>query len=219
MATNKEKTIQQLMSALSDVETWQPYELKFFGPSTRTISFFGEVDRNATLAFISQVLHLVEEAEDEPITVWLNTEGGSLTDGLAIYDCLKNIPCPVIIYTTGICASAGLIILSAGDYRVASQSCTFYYHEPVISETAVTSAKDMQQLKDYYASCKNKMNEIIKETTGIKKKLWDKYFEGSTSYYFNSQQALKINLIDKIAASGKLDFEFSEEEDDEEYDE
>lgn len=219
MSTNREKTIQQLMAALSDVETWQAYETKYFGPSTRTLSLFGEIERPTALTFISQVLHLAEEAEDEPITVWLNTEGGSLTDGLAIYDCLKNISCPVVVYATGICASAGLIILSAGDYRVASQSCTFYYHEPIISETAVTSAKDMQQLKDYYSSCKNKMNEIIKETTGIKKKLWDKYFEGSTAYYFDSEKALKINLIDKIAVSGKLDFEFTEQEDDEDYDE
>ena len=161
MSTSKEKTIQQLIAVLSDVETWQPYEAKFFGPSTRTVSFFGEVNRPSVLTFISQILHLVEDAEDEPITVWLNTEGGSLTDGLAVYDCLKNIPCPVIIYATGICASAGLIILSAGDYRVASQSCTFYYHEPVIGETGISSSKDMQQLKDYYSSCKNKMTHSL----------------------------------------------------------
>ena len=206
----KEQLLTQLLS-LQDIDAWQPYETKFFGSSVRSLSFFGDVSKERAQTFISQLLHLCEEDEEEPITVWLNTSGGSLTDGLAIYDTIKNISCPVLIYTTGLCASAGLIILCAGDYRIATESTVFYYHQPVMDDTSINSSKDMDELQKFYNFSREKMDGIIKQKTKLRKATWNKYFEGKTSYYFSSKDALKFKLIDKIAESNKLEFELQEE--------
>lgn len=209
--STKQQMLEQLMM-MQDIESWQQFEYKYFGPTTRSIQFFGPVCKDTAAPFISQLLHLSEEEPDEPITVWLNTEGGSLTDGLAIYDCIVNIPSPVQVIVTGLCASAGLIILSAADYRLATASSTFYYHQPVMEDNMVNSIKDMDELQKYYKSCKDKMDQIIRNRIKMKKASWNKNFEGKTSYYFFTEDALKYNLIDKIVPSSKLEFEIQEED-------
>jgi ATP-dependent Clp protease, protease subunit len=207
--SSKNEILQQLLS-IQEIEPWQQFEYQYFGPTTRTISFFGPVCKETTAPFISQLLHLAEEDSETPIVIWLNTEGGSLTDGLAIYDTIVNLSCPVEILVTGLCASAGLIILSAGDYRLATKSSTFYYHQPVIEDSMINSIKDMDELQKYYKSCKDKMDEILKSRTKMRKQSWSKNFEGRTSYYFFTEDALKYKLIDKIVESDKVEFEIQE---------
>lgn len=204
MASKKE-ILQHIMS-MSDSEVWQPYEFQYFGPSTRCLSFFSEVNKESAHVLISQILQLEEDDPDESITIYLNTTGGSITDGLAIYDVLTDCSCPVLIYATGLCASAGLIILSAGDYRYASKSCTFYYHQPVMEDASVNNLKDMEELQKYYLYSKEKMDGIIKSRTKMKRGIWNKNFEGKTSYYFSSREAIDFNLIDKIGESRKIEF-------------
>lgn len=204
----KQSILNELASLLSEIETWQPYELKYFGPTSRNIPIFGEINRQVALSSISQILHLSYENPDEPITIWLNTEGGSITDGFAIYDAIKNVEAPVIVYATGSCASAGLIILCAGDYKIATKNCTFFYHEPVFQDSTVSSLKDMDQLQEYYQRCKEQTNEIFKKTTKMKKQIWSKNFEGKTSFYFTSEEALGYKFIDMIAESEKQEFKF-----------
>ena len=209
--TSKQDILQQLL-LMQDIEVWQQFETKYFGSTTRNIAFFGPVCKETTLPFISQLLHLSEEDPEEPIVVWLNTEGGSLTDGLAVYDTIVNLSCPVLVYVTGLCASAGLIILAAADYRAATKSATFYYHQPVIEDNMINSIKDMDELQKYYQTCKQQMDAILRNKSKMKKPLWNKNFEGKTSYYFFSEDALRFNFIDKIIASSKVDFELEVEE-------
>lgn len=211
MKINKELLNQ--IANMSETECWQPYEVKFFGPTTRTLSFFNEVNRETAHVLISQMLQLAEDDPDEPITILLNTEGGSLTDGMAIYDAIVNISCPVLILVSGLCASAGLIILSAGDYRIATKSCTFYYHQPVMEEKFINSIKDMNELNKFYSYCKAQMDDILKEKTKMSDKKWLKNFEGKTSFYFSTQNALKYNLIDEIQESNKIDFNIKDDDD------
>ena len=206
----KDKLITELISALTNIDVWQPYEFKYFGTSTRCLSFFGDVTRDKTHLFMSQLMQLAEESREEPITVFLNTEGGSLTDGLAIYDAITDCPSPVVVVATGICASAGLIILSAGDYRVATKNTTFFYHEPIMQENLVNNLSDMNDLQKFYSYCKERMDTIIKDRSKMKKKKWKDFFEGKTSFYFSAQEALGFNLLDSIKESDKLDFDIEE---------
>lgn len=211
MSNLKNQIISTLLQDVDDVDTWAINEPKYFGPTTRTIALHGEVDNASAYVIISQLEHLAHLADDEPITLHLNTEGGSLTDGFAIYDCIKNLPCPVLIVATGLCASAGLLILSAGDYRMATENTTFYYHQPVFSQTgAVNSTRDMKTLSSYYEYCQKHLDSKIKSVTKITKRQWEKHFESSTGYYFDAAQALKYNFIDKICPSMKLEFEITD---------
>lgn len=211
MNENKAQLIASLLESVDDSESWSPYESKYFGPSTRALSFFKEVDSESAFLLISQLEHLAHTDPEKPITLYLNTEGGSLTDGFAIYDCIVNLSCPVLIIATGLCASAGLLILSAGDYRLATANTTFFYHQPVFTQTGlVNSSKDMETLSNHYKYCQEKVDKTLKQNCSITAAQWKKHFNNSTGYYFDTAQALKYKLINKIVVSDKVDFEIDD---------
>ena len=201
---------QKLLAGLlvdDSFESWNCFEPKYFGADSRTLPFFSNVDKHTALLLISQLRHLEEMEPEKPITIMLNTQGGSLTDGLAIHDTITQLACPVIVHALGLCASAGLLVLSAADYRVASPSTTFYYHQPVVEDFMINSMQNMNELNDYYSNCKEVTDNIMRARAKIKKSVWTKNFEGKTNYYFDSETALSFNLIDSITESNKLDYE------------
>jgi ATP-dependent Clp protease protease subunit len=206
----KEAIISQLMEE-SDLSTWDPHEHKFYGPSTRTLAFFGDVNEDRSRLLISQILHLEQLSETDPITIHLNTQGGSLTDGLAIFDTIKQVSCPVIIVTTGLCASAGLLILSGGDYKLSTENTVFFYHQPVMSDSSVTSMNEMISFSDHYQSCKHIADSIILKNSKMKKSIWNANFKNKTSFYFNAEQALSFNLINDIVESRKIKFKITKD--------
>ena len=205
MKNLKELIVQEVLSQ-QDIESWHIHETKFFGPTTRALMFTTEVTSKTSAILISQLLHLEELDPEEQITLYLNTEGGSLTDGLAIYDCITNISCPVVIIATGLCASAGLLILSAGDYRAATPNTTFFYHQPILGDSHINSTADMESLNSHYAYCKDKADGIIKKRTKMKKTIWDKHFKDKTSFYFTPEEAIEFKFIDKVMPSRKVKF-------------
>lgn len=211
MNENKAQLLAAIIGDIDDSESWSPYEAKYFGPSTRALSFFREVDSESALTLISQLEHLAYIDPEKPITLYVNTEGGSLTDAFAIYDCIANLACPVLIIATGLCASAGLLILSAGDYKLATSNTTFFYHQPVFTQTSsVSSSKDMETLSNHYKYCQQKVDKVLKDTCSITPAQWKKNFNNSTGYYFDTTQALKYELINKVITTDKVEFEIDD---------
>lgn len=113
-------------------ETWAPDTLTFFGPEKRSICFAGEVTEESATVIISQLFELNSRDNEEPIYLYINTGGGDLVQGLAIYDVIRSLECPVIGIALGGCQSAGLIILSSCDLRYSYPSTTFMYHNPIL---------------------------------------------------------------------------------------
>jgi len=210
MTQLKEALLNDLMQS-QDISVTSPYEHRYFGESTRSLSFFGEVETTKAELFISQLLHLEELDPEEPITVFLNTEGGSLMDALAIYDAIRICSCPVIIISTGLCSSAGLLILSAGDFRMATSNTVFFYHQPIVANSTIDSISSMNAFKDHYIYCQEIADNIIKTKTRIKKSIWNKFFEGKTSYYFDALKAYEYNMIDQIVESRKVKFKIKKD--------
>ena len=204
----KQALIQEMFSN-QELEVWDPHEHKYFGPSTRSIAFYGDVNEDRARLLISQILHLETLSQDEEITIYLNTPGGSLTDGLAIYDVIKEVSCPVIVVAQGLCASAGLLIMAAADYKVASKNTIFFYHQPVVSDNSINSMNDMLSFSNHYEYCKDISDSIILESTKMRKSLWNKFFAGQTSFYFNTDKALEFKIIDEIVSSRKLNFKIT----------
>jgi ATP-dependent Clp protease, protease subunit len=197
MGDNVEEIIEEFLN-MEEFEVWDPHECKYFGPSTRTLIFFGEVDEDRSKALIGQILHLEQISELEPIKIYLNTQGGSLTEALAIYDIIKQVTCPVVIIATGLCASAGLLILSAGDYKIATLNTVFFYHQPVVSNGPITSTIDMTSFSEHYLYCKETADRIILSSSKMKKSDWNANFKNKTSFYFDVKKAISFNLIDDI---------------------
>lgn len=213
---NNEDLLKMLLRP-KELIVWHPDDYKYYGESTRHLQFFGQVTNQSASTLISHLHHLNDLENESLITIHLNTEGGNLTDALAIYDCIVNLQAPVCIITTGLCASAGLLILSAGDYRMASKNTVFYYHQPVMSEGTINSIQAMESVKEYYSFCQHTTDKIIRERASITSKAWKRNFDSKTSYYFDTSKALEYDLIDEILESKKLNYDFItelEEDDD-----
>jgi ATP-dependent Clp protease, protease subunit len=205
----KQNLIAQLLTSDS-FESWNCFEPKFFGADSRQIPFFGSITQSSALLLISQLKHLEELNAEAPIVIVVNTEGGSVSDALAIYDTILQLSCPVIVQATGLCASAGLLILSAADYRIATPSTMFYYHHPIIEDSFITSVENMNQVRDYYEHCKTITDNIIRTRSKIRKNTWTKQFENKTSFYFDTKSALDFKIIDNITKSQKLEYTIEE---------
>ena len=190
---------------------WGPLDIKYFGAQTRSLSLYSQIDRERTLVLISQLLELERMDSESPIKLYLNTEGGSLSDAFAIYDCIRGIIAPVIIIASGVCASAGLIVLSAGDWRVCHENTTFFYHQSIMSGDVISSLSEMNSLNSFYEETQKRADLLLKRGLKIKTAQWNKFFKGKRSYYFNAKEALSYGLVNSILTLKKPEYEFGEE--------
>ena len=107
-------------------QPWHQGENQYFGPETRSLYFSGPINEKTTYALISQLLELNARGSQKPIKLYINTEGGSLTDAFAIYDTIRNMKCEVHTIVKGLCSSGGLIICLAGHKRYSTKNSLFF---------------------------------------------------------------------------------------------
>lgn len=181
---------------------WSPGDVLYFGPGSRALACFGDVSREAGLVLVSQILELDQRGND-PITLHINTDGGILGDALAIYDTLRSVDSPVVTIATGVCASAGLLLLSAGDLRLSNENTTFFYHQPVVPGDVIASTECMLSHSNMYELSRDRYDGILYEKSNLSKETWVKEFAGRTSKYFTPQQAMDYGLIDGLISSKK----------------
>lgn len=112
--------------------------------SKRTIYLNGEINDEAALSIITQ-LHYLEDNSQEPITLVINSPGGSVSAGLAIYDVMQALSCPVTTAAVGLAASMAALVLAAGTKgrRYASPNSRVMIHQPL--GMAQGQASDIQQ--------------------------------------------------------------------------
>ncbi len=198
------------VSAPMPIEVWGPDTIAYYGPTTRSILLTGEVDSDLANAICSQLKHLSALDSEDIITLVINTPGGDVVQAMAIYDTIRSIENPVVTIVQGMAASAGLLLLQAGDFRVAMPNSKIFYHQP-ISETAVTSAHSIDEFHDEYMWAKDMIDGIIRTRGRITKKNWVKYFEKKPeSSWFTADLAEEIRLVDKVidyAVKPKIKFE------------
>ena len=143
-------------------ESWTPNDILYYGPSSRRVSLFTPIMSETALPLMSQMKELDSRSNDS-ILLEINTEGGSVTDSFAIYDCIKNLDSPVIAYTTGLCSSGGLVVLSACDYRITSSNCMFFYHQPIMTPptSVLNSSEAANSIQDSYHIFKKDPNNFL----------------------------------------------------------
>jgi ATP-dependent Clp protease protease subunit len=198
-----EETEETQDSQLSFESAWTPGNVLYYGPGTRTLCLHGPIDTQTCLGLISQVLELDHRDPDEPIYIHVNTEGGSLTDSFAIYDCLRTVRSPIITVATGVCASAGLIVLAGGDIRLCTETTIFFYHQTILSTETFNSVEDIDATAESYRVSQDLYDEIIRKRCGMTKAVWKKNFMGRTAKYFRIDDALKFNFIDSVIKNKK----------------
>lgn len=166
------------------------------------IIFLGDEvnDFNANI-LVAQLLFLEREDPDADIQMYINSPGGSVDDGLAIYDVMEHISCDVATTCIGSCSSMGAILLASGTKgkRSALKNSRIMIHQ--VSAGARGTLKDMKiHTKQAEIAMENLMN-ILSEKTG--KTLEQLYVDCDRDYYMSAEEALEYGLIDEIVKNKK----------------
>ena len=132
----------------------------------RIVFLSGEVDNNSASLIVAQMLYLEAQDPDKDIQFYINSPGGSVTDGMAIYDTMQYIKCDVSTICIGMAASMGAFLLSSGTKgkRIALPNAEIMIHQPLGGTQGQTT--DMQIHVERMLRIKKHLNEILAANTG-----------------------------------------------------
>ena len=160
----------------------------------RIILITGEItDETATL-ISSELIYLNAISQGEKITMYINSPGGSVSAGLAIYDIMKTIKSPIETIGFGLCASMGAFLLSSGNIRKAHQNCEIMIHQPLGSTNGQVT--DLEIMTTRFTYLKKRLNDILSKNT--KQPLSKIIKDTDRNYFMSSQEAKDYNLIDEV---------------------
>ena len=162
----------------------------------RIIFLGNEVSDISASLIVAQLLFLESEDPDKDISLYINSPGGSVTAGLAIYDTMNHIKCDVSTICVGLAASMGAFLLAGGQKgkRFALPNSEILIHQP--SGGARGQASDIQIHAERIIHTKKRLNTLLAEMTGqpIEKVTQD----SDRDNFFSAEEALEYGLIDKI---------------------
>jgi len=162
----------------------------------RIVFISGEVNDEMANAVCAQLLFLQSQDPKKEISVYINSPGGSVTAGLAIYDTMQFVKCPVATYCIGQAASMGAVLLTAGEKgrRFALPNSRIMIHQPwggaegKASDIEIT-AKEILRLKEI-------LNGILAKHSG--KKFADVVKDTDRDHFMSAEEAVEWGLIDKV---------------------
>jgi ATP-dependent Clp protease protease subunit len=167
----------------------------------RIVLLGGEVTDESANLIVAQLLFLQSQDAKKPVSMYINSPGGSVTAGLAIYDTMQFISCPVHTYCIGQAASMGAVLLTAGEKgkRFALPNARIMIHQPwggaegKASDIEIT-AKEIMRLKE-------RLNRILAEHSG--KKYADVVKDTDRDYFMGADEAAEYGLIDSVVQAKK----------------
>lgn len=162
----------------------------------RVIFLRGEVNEALANSIVAQLLFLEMEDPDAEISMYINSPGGSVTDGMAIFDTMRYIKPKVRTVCLGMAASMGAFLLMAGEpgMRLALPNSEVMIHQP--SGGASGQATDVQLHAQWLLRTKTKMNRLMAEMTGQPLERIERDVE--RDYFMTAEEALQYGIIDRI---------------------
>ena len=167
------------------------------------IIFLGTpIDDNVANAVIAQLLFLESEDPDKDVNVYINSPGGSVTAGLAIYDTMQLVKPNVATICVGQAASMGAILLTAGEKgkRYALPHSRIMIHQPLGGVQGQAADIDIQAKE--ILRMKQRLNEILKEHTGQNLEKIEK--DTDRDYFLSGEQAVEYGIIDQVVFDKKV---------------
>ena len=167
--------------------------------SDRIIFLGEEVSDTSASLIIAQLLFLEAQDPDKDIQLYINSPGGSISAGLAIYDTMKYIKCDVSTICMGLAASFGAFLLAGGakGKRFALPNAEIMIHQPAIHGNGVQGqATDIKIVSDHIQKSKERLNRILAENTG--KTIEQILADTERDNYMSAVEALEYGLIDSI---------------------
>ncbi len=164
------------------------------------IIFLGEeIDDHVASVVVAQLLFLEAEDPEKDICIYINSPGGSVTAGMAIYDTMKYIRPDVSTICVGLAASMGAFLLSAGTKgkRYALPNAEIMIHQPLGG--ARGQASDVKIHADWIIRTRERLNTILAENTGQSMEQIEK--DTDRDNFMSAEEACQYGLIDKVIAS------------------
>lgn len=170
---------------------------------SRRIFFFGVVDSETAHDAIRKMWYLELTSPGKPITFIINSPGGSVDAGFAVWDQVKMITSPVITLVTGLAASMGsvLSLCASPGKRFATPYARIMIHQPSISGPVMGQATDLDIQAKEILKTKDLLENLYMEHTGRTKKEVEKALDRDT--WMSAQEALGFGLLDKIVTSAE----------------
>ena len=165
----------------------------------RIVMLSEEVNATTASLIVAQLLYLEAQDPDKDIQFYINSPGGSVTDGMAIYDTMQYIKCDVSTICIGMAASMGAFLLAGGakGKRLALPNAEVMIHQP--SGGARGQATEIQIVAENILRTKKKLNEILAANTG---KPYDVVARDTErDYYMTAQEAMDYGIIDRVITS------------------
>lgn len=162
----------------------------------RIVMLHEEVNTTTASLVVSQLLYLEGQDASKDISLYINSPGGSVTDGLAIYDTMQYIKCDVSTICMGLAASMGAFLLAAGakGKRFALPNSDIMIHQP--SGGAKGQATDINIHAQHILQTKERLNKILAEKTGQPLEVIAADTERDN--FMTAQQALEYGIVDKV---------------------
>ena len=158
---------------------------------------FDKIDHNTAYIVISQLLFLESVDSAKDIRLYINSPGGDVTAGLAIYDTIKHIKCDVSTFCIGEASSMGAFLLAAGTKgkRYSLKNSSIMIHQ-ALGSIPYAQATDIMIQADRIFETKDKLNQLFAEMTGnTKEKV---AIDTERDYYMNPFQAAEYGIIDEV---------------------
>lgn len=167
--------------------------------SERIIFLGEEVSDTSASLVVAQMLHLEGEDPQKDIQLYINSPGGSVTSGFAIYDTMQYIKCDVSTICVGLAASFGAFLLAGGakGKRIALANAEIMIHQPAIHGNGVQGqATDIKIMSDHMQKSRQRLDRILAENTG--RPIEEITLATERDNYMSAQEALAFGLIDKV---------------------
>lgn len=171
------------------------YEIQEDMLQRRELECTGTINSSSVYNLCRQLRYLQQQDPDREITMFINSPGGEVDSGLALYDVMKGISCPVRTVCMGIAASMGALLFAAGDQRDILPHGRIMIHDPLISRTG-GSALQLQEVSRNLMETRKEICDILARHTG--KTLEEIYEKTARDCWFNAEESVAFGLADRV---------------------
>lgn len=155
------------------------------------------IDKNLATEVILTLKHLHKKDPDREITIYINSPGGSVSDGMAIFDYCQKISNPIRTIGLGLCASMGaFLLICLGKTREAGPNCEIMLHQPLISGMPGSKATDVEIVARQLLRVREKINFHLAKHSNLSEKEIEVLSESDK--WMSAQEALKYGFIDSL---------------------
>lgn len=187
-------TTPHIIKETAEGTTYCPIQDELFSVH-RSVEVVGEITRESVYSLILQLRYLCHADPEKEVTMYINSPGGSVCNGLALYDVMAAVSCPIRTVCVGMAASMGALLFAAGDKREMLPHAEVMIHDPLVTGMS-SSALAVEE------SCRRLMGirqitaEILSMHTGhTVEEIYEKTRQDS---YFNAREAVAWHLADRI---------------------